>query len=305
MGGAACNASSQDLRLETVDRNRLNQRNFRARRQAYVHELEQRLKTLEEAGVCATREVQFAAQRVAHQNQLLKSLLETRFGVSRSQIDEYLQQAGLSATAGAPGFPAQADTDISRADLITPLPCFESTVRMKGVLAETSKCNPIAEISAHAENHNVQGLERFSQPVESAYDSDGSATVAAQSEPHSLTIEKRPAITHKTHSFNHFGAQFNGQSEQQLDKSLSHAAGIPIQGRCGASSEGSNASLGETQCEDAAVILAGLRGQDAQDQQARRDLWRELGCGPTGPCRVSNLSIFELMDRERALPLNL
>ncbi|OQV03050.1 hypothetical protein CLAIMM_08148 [Cladophialophora immunda] len=83
-------ATWDSLRRRTVDRNRLNQRNFRTRRQAYVKELEQRIRKLEDEGVWATKEVQFAAQQVQKENRLLRSLLETQFGVDAYQISKYL-----------------------------------------------------------------------------------------------------------------------------------------------------------------------------------------------------------------------
>ena len=51
---------------------------------------------------------------------------------------------------------------------------------------------------------------------------------------------------------------------------------------------------GETSCEEAASIIASLRGHhnDAPDE-----VWSELGCGSRQSCRVKNLSVFELMDR--------
>ncbi|KAJ4502320.1 hypothetical protein HRR78_008547 [Exophiala dermatitidis] len=76
----------------TIDRNRLNQRNFRARRQAYVQELEQRVRELEDAGVRATKEVQLAAQQVDKENQLLRWLLKTQFGVNAGQISKFLSE---------------------------------------------------------------------------------------------------------------------------------------------------------------------------------------------------------------------
>lgn len=76
-----------------ADRNRANQRNFRARRQEYVRELEQQLRELQDQKIQATREVQVAARLLKQQNVRLRSLLKRRFGVSECEIDEFLSES--------------------------------------------------------------------------------------------------------------------------------------------------------------------------------------------------------------------
>lgn len=49
---------------------------------------------------------------------------------------------------------------------------------------------------------------------------------------------------------------------------------------------------GDKSCEEAAMIIASLRGGVAPE-----DIYGELGCSADKPCAVANTSIFELLDR--------
>jgi hypothetical protein len=47
----------------------------------------------------------------------------------------------------------------------------------------------------------------------------------------------------------------------------------------------------ETSCEDAARIIASMRGQDDPER-----VWPELGCSTTRSCMVKNMTIFQMVD---------
>ena len=47
----------------------------------------------------------------------------------------------------------------------------------------------------------------------------------------------------------------------------------------------------ETSCEDAARIIASMRGHDDLE-----GLWSELGCSSTRKCMVKNMAIFQIFD---------
>jgi len=59
------------------------------------------------------------------------------------------------------------------------------------------------------------------------------------------------------------------------------------------SGERTGARTGETSCEEAANIIASLRGNGPDE-----DVWSELGCSSKQSCRVKTISVFELMDKE-------
>ncbi|KAI2629406.1 hypothetical protein GGS21DRAFT_223147 [Xylaria nigripes] len=73
--------------------NRQNQQRSRARRKAYVAELEARVRGFEEEGVRATVEMQRAAREVAWVNARLMELLAAK-GVARGEVDAFLRRAG-------------------------------------------------------------------------------------------------------------------------------------------------------------------------------------------------------------------
>lgn len=89
-------------------RNRKNQQNFRARRQQYVRELEQRLKSYESHRVEVTKQVQLAAQRVARENWILRGILKDRLMMTDEDIRDILQNGTYTQT-GASHFPAPQD----------------------------------------------------------------------------------------------------------------------------------------------------------------------------------------------------
>ncbi|KAF3479878.1 uncharacterized protein GIQ15_06854 [Arthroderma uncinatum] len=84
-----------------ASRVRENQRRSRARRKEYIQDLETRLQRYERHGVDVTIEVQAAARKVARQNAMLRSLLNS-FGLSDSKIDEYLFHAEGSTAIPVP-----------------------------------------------------------------------------------------------------------------------------------------------------------------------------------------------------------
>lgn len=49
----------------------------------------------------------------------------------------------------------------------------------------------------------------------------------------------------------------------------------------------------ETSCEDAARIIASMRGQDDPER-----VWPELGCSATRSCMVKNITIFQMVDEK-------
>jgi hypothetical protein len=47
----------------------------------------------------------------------------------------------------------------------------------------------------------------------------------------------------------------------------------------------------ETSCEDAARIIASMRGHEQPEM-----VWPELGCNATGSCTVKNITILQMVD---------
>ncbi|KAH9908552.1 hypothetical protein F4778DRAFT_795958 [Xylariomycetidae sp. FL2044] len=99
-------------------RNRANQRECRARRRAYVADLERRVRDHEARGVQATREVQMAARAVARRNERLMLLLE-RLGVGRGVVEGFVRAdegdgegGDLRGSGGIGGIGGGGDGDV-------------------------------------------------------------------------------------------------------------------------------------------------------------------------------------------------
>ncbi|KIW34054.1 uncharacterized protein PV07_00856 [Cladophialophora immunda] len=287
-------ATWDSLRRRTVDRNRLNQRNFRTRRQAYVKELEQRIRKLEDEGVWATKEVQFAAQQVQKENRLLRSLLETQFGVDAYQISKYLFELNNATDINAQKS-LQLGNRMGRSGVSEELAsnCMLATNPGEaGRARATQDFNFTGPTRAHEEKQGVESSPEFPDygyrsPLTLSTGMDTLQPVQVESQIN--LISNRPPTTQETLA----------PIECQLrDRRCETGLGNDCRPRgIRTTSEETHIHAEETSCEEAARIIAGLRGRNNPD-----DVWNELGCGTSQSCRVKNLAVFELMDREQPIP---
>ena len=97
-----------------TEKNRVNQRNFRARRQVYIRELQEEIRTLKEERLQATKEVQTAAREVLDENRKLRWIIERDLGVGGRELDAYL--AGVTPQTHQP----TSNINTSRIHLATP-----------------------------------------------------------------------------------------------------------------------------------------------------------------------------------------
>lgn len=93
------NSSPAPSLQQQKDRNKLNQRAFRLRRQQRVQELEQKLREYEAAQLKATQQMQQAARVVAAENAMLRDVLRSRLGIGEREI-EALRQEWISGNQG-------------------------------------------------------------------------------------------------------------------------------------------------------------------------------------------------------------
>lgn len=281
------------LRLQT-DRNRLNQRNFRARRQAYIRDLQQRIRDLENQRFQATKEVQAAAQRVNSENQRLKRFLEFQFGVSRSQISKYLSDSEATSSIDRQ-YPSQRQdaSPISRGleelprtltlangferiakpapeddpDLAEPSKAPEEEQIGRQIVLQSSRYKPAAVVASPGDVSSSQPPLVHSLPDQSTRAWEG----ALLNEQQGYDERRSPDSNHRS--------QFEPINQPST------------RSRC-TSAEWTDSGVGETSCEEAATIIASLRGHNVYE-----DVWSELGCSAKQTCRVKNLSVFELMDK--------
>lgn len=163
--------------------------------------------------------------------------------------------------------------------------------------ATTSNPNPVPAISAYAEEEKAPEFETLPQLVELPSESvtNVAGPVHIERPYHHPLHQGLGGTTSGNHSHEACETQPSRHNLEPSGSPLSRLISVPVQGCRNMSSEGPDPRLRGMSCEEAANILASLRGQDDHD-----DLWRELGCGAKNTCRVSNFSIFELMDRERS-----
>ncbi|KAK2865118.1 hypothetical protein FQN49_003896 [Arthroderma sp. PD_2] len=131
-----------------ASRVRENQRRSRARRKEYIQDLETRLQRYERHGVDVTIEVQAAARKVAKQNAMLRSLLNS-LGVSDIKIDDYLLHAEGNSSASVPEKrPAVIPhtTTQTHADIAAPIDCPRSQEPQKSWLPDADTAhNPVRQ----------------------------------------------------------------------------------------------------------------------------------------------------------------
>ncbi|KAI1344698.1 hypothetical protein F5Y15DRAFT_1519 [Xylariaceae sp. FL0016] len=107
---AASKRSSQDSKDTDLSEARLrrNQRNSRARKQAYIRDLETRWDECMRTGAQATVEMQGAARRVHEENRLLRTLLHGQ-GMDNRAIQNALEALRASPASTSPLSPIHAD----------------------------------------------------------------------------------------------------------------------------------------------------------------------------------------------------
>jgi hypothetical protein len=269
----------EKLLKQATDRNRVNQRNFRARRQAYTKELEARLHKLESDGLHAAKLIQQVAQRVDNENRLLRELLHTRFNVEEKEIDDY-----LGGCMSAREIRAQSK-NIATSELRAGQPRTDPQLHMPGPQVSAVKIND--------DNRDIS----WESPVVSqatTYTNDLIPATCFQA-PMSLSSQVTPQTRDNSHitinkpiQVQSAAVNFNAHvclprpSQAPYDDPPEHCT-----------TEALPASrTGETSCLEAATIIASMRG-GAIDER----VWLELGCQSKQDCSVQNTAVFELMDQ--------
>ncbi|KIW66143.1 hypothetical protein PV04_08345 [Phialophora macrospora] len=277
----------------TAEQNRINQRNLRARRKAYVEELEQRVRKLENERVEATKEVQVAAQRVHKENRLLRWLLETRFGVDAQQISNFLSDASNATDNGTqrPALRPGSDIAMSRVSAELASSLISATNPAEAMRTRVTQDLSYREATSPPEEKQ-QGVEtspgfsgrgcRSSTTLSTGTDTDAVRSVQVESPTH--LVNARPPTTQETPSTT---------GHQPGDGRFESSPGRHHFMDKRPAEKGTDAHVEETSCDEAARIIARLRGHHTPD-----DVWNELGCGTKQNCRVRNLAVFELIDKE-------
>lgn len=252
-------------------RNRINQRNFRSRRQQYIKELEERLRVYEQAGVQATSRVQVAARVVARENAMLRNLVRETTGCTERQLNSYLsfalqpvpERPGETRALGHP-FP-RIETSPS---IILPadknvLPVAESRLEPNYVPRPNphGSANPDAQMRSHIDSdrgcHANSTLHSPSDKILADLDG-GESTATAQ--------DVTDLESHR--SVDSGSAEVEGNQWSECDRQ-----------------QGPSMS-----CEEAAAIISSIRITEGPC-----DIREQLGCTSIGTCNVNNMEVFQVM----------
>lgn len=253
------------------------------------------MRCLESERLQATREVQAAAQSVNNVNQRLRWLLESRFGVSSSQIENYLQE-----TYFAP------DIEIRS----------HSRQRNKSQMSESPKRLQRTLVLGHDPNGISQATTCLSQISENSSAADEESLISRRLTPPAgrvpvIVSPRDPNSSQLTpvmpeaflfqHHFTRAGDEtfprdqqdHNDRSTRKFNHCLDSAPVNQPQYSRNFFAERTDAQAGETSCEEAASIIVSLRGNDVHEE-----VWSELGCTAKQSCRVKTTSVFELLDKD-------
>jgi hypothetical protein len=245
-------------------RNRENQRASRARRKDYIEDLERRVRQFERDGAAATVEVQSAARKVAEENFWLRSLL-SQSGVGKDEVDDYVERNRMHTTQPVPSvklLPVQRKrkhSEMSAREL-------EAAI----TLGEIDSPKHLLMIPPYENLQSPKAMREVFRDLPTPEDSNGS--------------EQEHATSPELPNFQdpHF------QSGNQYQHGTESGSGI---GNC---TSHNSRQADVTPCEEAAHIIASMRGHEDADS-----VWSELGCPPNQRCLVKNMTIFQLGDVER------
>ncbi|KAL6872854.1 hypothetical protein J3F83DRAFT_587893 [Trichoderma novae-zelandiae] len=283
---------------EVKDQNRESQRRSRARRLELINDLKSQVREYQRQGASASLEMQRLAQAVTHENQRLRSLLRER-GVSPDEIQQCISSSPVPCLrtpdalySHEPGFfrcEACGSTSILRepqpAILMAKQPhSYQSSPQTAG----ESSSSPSPERARHATDTTGAETTPFTLPPAVA------STTASDINPRcsQVTTSEAQSCQPRENPPTHSGASRTSESDTQRSKEPepSFAASRPdaIYAR---KSPGHHDDM-ETSCDTAASILVDLH-HHVDPERARA----ALGCKGSSSCTVSNIKIFQLLDK--------
>jgi hypothetical protein len=258
--------------LPTAEQVRDNQRRSRARHKEFVDDLKKRVQEYERKGVEVTKEIQQTARKVHADNIKLRQLLDLK-GVPEAEVNAFLigPEASNSALPPARGIvsPNQTQTQTLPVDSHQPSP-RPSKPPVDNRQALVHILLPPESIPDHP---IPERLPHHSQP------SMGLSSAESRNQPSEPTTSSASPL-----DLNHDQQDTNfPQDHTEL------ARYIPL---ANSTDDKPLRSPLETSCEDAANIIASMRGH--ADKEQVRD---ELGCSGREQCQVKNTTLFHVMDR--------
>ncbi|OPB47133.1 hypothetical protein A0O28_0072570 [Trichoderma guizhouense] len=292
---------------EVKDQNRESQRRSRARRAELINDLQKQVQDFQRQGASASLEMQRVAQAVTLENQRLRSLLSVH-GVSQDEITRFISPPSVTS----PGSP----DGLLESGALKCKACGSTSIMLQHLPAVLSPRQ-----HQHQNYHTTpQIMSDYALPspsiscdtVElSRMDSNtdmGVSPTALNSPPPNQVVHSAPSARHiqearksqKSDSQEISKRQCCGsrsnegdsqQSENSLEVKPHSATPHSLPNHTAPTALSSNDSM-ETSCDTAASILVDLHhGMD--NEQART----ALGCKGSETCNVSNIRIFQLLEK--------
>ncbi|KAL7953802.1 hypothetical protein V8C34DRAFT_41515 [Trichoderma compactum] len=291
---------------EVKDQNRESQRRSRARRAELMNDLKKQVQDFQRQGASASSEMQRVAQAVTLENQRLRSLLSVH-GVSQDEINRFISPP----PATSPGSP----DGLLESGALKCKTCGSTSIVLQHLPAELS---PRQHQNYHTPPQ-IMGDCTLPSPsiscdtvelsrMESNTDAGVSPTDVFNSPPANQIIhsglsgrniqearKSRKSQSQESNKRQRYGSRSNEGDNQYSEKPLGEkpqlATSHPLPNHAAPEAISSNDSM-ETSCDTAASILVDLHhGMD--NEQART----ALGCKGSETCNVSNIKIFQLLEK--------
>lgn len=338
------------LLSETPNRNTLNQRASRARKQEYITSLEGKIREYEQRGVHATSEVQNAARQVADENRMLKDELTvlrehvrcledalTRQGIVEILSDEGQVEGVKALGDGGSVVWQHAPSRTSRQPPVVP-------IHGSGTIATNSNSNDgiapsqkrrqqqhikrdlVLDVAAAADESNQypsppdeqvykdlhDRKRRKMSFVSSTFDEQEAASILLSTATTPVTYEDSTSLS-SYNNINHSDSwrpsqnAVIGMAQSEFPSQSYNAAYTAHSGSSGSGCDPrshSRSSPNSTPCEEAALIIASMRGLAPIEGSESDIMHHDLGCDPSSnpskPCKVDNVRLFGIMAGERS-----
>jgi hypothetical protein len=293
--------------------NRENQRRSRARHREFVEDLQRRIRDYESRGVQATLQMQKVARDVAAENTALRALLANN-GISREEIEVYLASS-LEVQVSVP-HDSSSRQSISAPSQVQALKLLSTDHQSRSgsesghrTIGETANdqstrrsASPNLQFSGSPVDLSTLSLGILPRSPSRASSSAQTTTLSSNTD-----MQVMSNSTDNGQSSHLYQLRDNGTSQEQpvgqksctnasesdVDSTGSHMPCIDPACYCPSEPEiqSLETSLTVMPCEEAAFILAQLRGQP--DSTLVREA---LGCPGLSDCLVRNTAVLELMD---------
>ncbi|KEF62130.1 uncharacterized protein A1O9_00102 [Exophiala aquamarina CBS 119918] len=328
-------------RQESLNRNTLNQRASRARRKDYVASLELKVREYEARGVQATEQVQNAARHVAEENRVLKEEMRMLREQVRC-LEEVLSRREIRPSGNGEGDERDNGLGDRDAALDAAWRRLQHEDRLRGWGQQQQRQQDQQhqyrdhEWQDQSSDSTLLAVDTEipADVVESQYPSPPGESREGKGSPHrhlhrptkavhSVKSPDEPEFTHASiASFDtyHDIDTDDDALQSTLDDDISHLTYHPfsnewVQGQ----GQGQGRRQGElfsqpsrpplrtlpantTPCEEAALIIASMRGIATSNADPTADILPELGChnaDTSRSCTVDNARLFGIMDADR------